>query len=75
MNSVISEKLDNLCPLIYALFMSSNLCPILPCIALYCSAFLTIHFRHFDFIECFNLYSDPKSLFERLSISDFYLIV
>ena len=35
------------------------------------STFLTIHFKHFDFIEWFDLNSNPKSLFERLSISDF----
>ena len=33
--------------------------------------FLTIHFKHFDFIEWFDLNSNPKTLFERLSISDF----
>ena len=35
------------------------------------STFLTIHFKHFDFIEWFDLNSNPKSLFERLSISHF----
>ena len=35
------------------------------------STFLTIHFKHFDFIEWFNLNSNLKSLFERSSINDF----
>ena len=35
------------------------------------STFLTIHFKHFNFIECFALNSNLKSLFEKLSISDF----
>ena len=35
------------------------------------STFLTIHFKHFDFIEWFDLNSNPKGLFKRLSISDF----
>ena len=35
------------------------------------SIFLTIHFKHFDFIEWFDLNSNPKSLFERSPISDF----
>ena len=37
------------------------------------STFLTIYLKHFDFIEWFDLNSNPKSLLERLSI--FYLIV
>ena len=35
------------------------------------STFLTIHFKHFGFIEWFDLNSNHKSFFERLSISDF----
>ena len=35
------------------------------------SIFLTIYFKHFDFTESFDLNSNPKSLFERSSISDF----
>ena len=35
------------------------------------STFLIIYFKHFDFIECFNLNSNPKCLFERFSIGDF----
>ena len=35
------------------------------------STFLTIHFKHFDFIEWFDLNSNPKSMFERLSIIGF----
>ena len=36
------------------------------------STFLTIRFKYFDFIEWFDLNSSPQSLFERLSISDFF---
>ena len=35
------------------------------------SIFLTIHFKHLDFIEWFNLNSNSNNLFERSSISDF----
>ena len=35
------------------------------------SIFLTIHFKHFVFIEWFDLNSDSSSLFERPSIRDF----
>ena len=35
------------------------------------SAFLTIHFKHIHFIEWFDLNSNPKSLFEKLSVSRF----
>ena len=35
------------------------------------SIFLTIYFKHFDFIEQFGLNSNTKSLFERSSIIDF----
>ena len=39
---------------------------------LYCWQYIfNNHFKHFDFIEWFDLNSNPKSLFERLSISDF----
>ena len=33
--------------------------------------FLTIYFRHFDFIEWFDLNSNSSNLFERSSISNF----
>ena len=33
--------------------------------------FLTIHLKHFDFIERFDLNSNSSNLFERSSISDF----
>ena len=32
---------------------------------------MTIHFKHFDFIEWFDLNSNSSNLFERSSISDF----
>ena len=35
------------------------------------STSLTIHFKHFDFTEWFDLNSNPKGLFKRLSIIDF----
>ena len=35
------------------------------------SIFSTTHFKHFDFIEWFNLNSNPKSLFEISLINDF----
>ena len=35
------------------------------------STYLTTHFKHFETIEWFELNSNPKSLFERTSISDF----
>ena len=35
------------------------------------NTFLIIHSKHFDFIEWFDLNSNPKSVFKRLSISDF----
>ena len=35
------------------------------------SIFLKTHFRHFDFIEWFDLNSNSSNLFERSSISDF----
>ena len=36
--------------------------------------FLTIHFKHFDFIESFDLNSNPKNLFVRSSINDFIVV-
>ena len=40
---------------------------------LYCwQYFLTTHFKHFDFIEWFDLNSNFRILFERSSISDFF---
>ena len=33
--------------------------------------FLTIHFKHFDFIESFDLNSNSSNFFERSSISNF----
>ena len=35
------------------------------------SIFLTIYFKHFDFIEWFDLNSNSRNLFERSSVSDF----
>ena len=35
------------------------------------SIFCTIHFKHFDFIEWFDLNSNPSNLFKRSWISDF----
>ena len=35
------------------------------------STFLTIHFKPFDFIEWFDLSSNPKSFFERSSVTNF----
>ena len=37
------------------------------------STFLIIYFKDLDFIEWFDLHSSPKNLFERLSITDFFV--